>query len=282
VIEECYPAWINDLGVSFLDQIAPIILTYNEAPNIARCLGRLDWARNVLVIDSFSKDDTLAICDRSPNVRVIQRHFDCHANQWNFALESVPQERPWILALDADYILSDGFLAELSALAPDPEVAGYRCRFQYAIYGRVLRASLYPPTIALFRRARGRYVQEGHTQRAVVDGRESIIVAPILHDDRKPLSRWFASQQNYALLEAQYLLSAAPALRARADRIRRVGWPAPLLVFFHVLLVKGCILDGWAGWFYALQRLLAETMIALALVDRRLRGRLTDNTENAP
>jgi hypothetical protein len=36
-----------------------------------------------------------------------------------------------------------------------------------------------------------------------------------------------------------------------------------MLVFLYALFIKGCVLDGWRGWFYALQRLLAETMIAL-------------------
>jgi glycosyltransferase involved in cell wall biosynthesis len=257
--------------VSFLDQIVPVILTYNEAPNIARCLGRLDWARAVVVLDSFSTDDTLAICRQFANVRIVRREFDRHADQWNFALENAPPERPWILALDADYMLTDGFVAEISALSPAEDVTGYRCQFQYAIFGRTLHASIYSPAIALYRRDHGRYVQEGHTQRVVVEGRIGTIATPILHDDRKPLARWLASQQNYARLEVEYLLNAEPALLSRTDRIRRMGWPAPILVFFYVLLVKGCVLDGSAGWFYAFQRLLAETVMALELADRRLR-----------
>ena len=58
----------------------------------------------------------------------------------------------------------------------------------------------------------------------------------------------------------------------RTDRIRRVGWCAPFLVFVYTLIFKGCLLDGWPGWYYALQRLLAETLIALEIADRRLRG----------
>jgi len=50
-----------------------------------------------------------------------------------------------------------------------------------------------------------------------------------------------------------------------------MAWPAPLGVLFYTLFAKGCILDGWAGWFYALQRLVAEVLIALAVLDRRLR-----------
>ena len=56
----------------------------------------------------------------------------------------------------------------------------------------------------------------------------------------------------------------------RVDRIRRLGWPAPFLVVGYVLFVKGARLDGRAGWFYAFQRLCAEVLLALELLDRRL------------
>ena len=57
----------------------------------------------------------------------------------------------------------------------------------------------------------------------------------------------------------------------RVDRVRLAAWPAPLAVFLYTLILKGCLLDGWPGWYYALQRLVAETMLALELIDRRLR-----------
>ena len=50
-----------------------------------------------------------------------------------------------------------------------------------------------------------------------------------------------------------------------------LAWPAPLAAVVYTLVCKGCVLDGWPGWYYALQRLLAETMIALEIIDRRLR-----------
>ena len=92
----------------------------------------------------------------------------------------------------------------------------------------------------------------------------------IYHDDRKPLARWFRSQQRYASQEAGHLLTADRNSLKRIDRVRLAGWSAPLLVFGYTLIFKGCLLDGWAGWYYALQRLLAETLIALEIADRRL------------
>jgi hypothetical protein len=55
-----------------------------------------------------------------------------------------------------------------------------------------------------------------------------------------------------------------------ADRIRLTGWAAPIVVFPYALIWKRCLFDGWSGWFYVLQRTLAETMIALEIVNQRL------------
>ena len=88
----------------------------------------------------------------------------------------------------------------------------------------------------------------------------------------KPLSRWLGSQLKYAAREAAHLLSAPREKLSRLDRLRLMGWPAPILVLGYVLFAKGAVLDGRAGWFYAWQRLLAEVLLALELLDRRLSG----------
>ena len=44
-------------------------------------------------------------------------------------------------------------------------------------------------------------------------------------------------------------------------------------MLFYTLFVKGCLLDNWAGWYYVLQRFIAEALIALEIADRRLRRR---------
>jgi glycosyltransferase involved in cell wall biosynthesis len=255
--------------LSFLDEIGVVILTYNEAPNIARTLDALKAFPEIVVLDSGSMDETEDIVRGYNNARMARRPFDNHAAQWNFGIEACGLRRPWILALDADYVLSEALVVEISRLSPPATVAGYRGSFRYCIYGQRLSANLYPPVVVLFRRERARYVQVGHTQRVVIEGGIVDLAQKIDHDDRKPLSRWFASQQKYAWLEAEHLFGATNAMRT-SDRIRLMGWPAPVLVFFYTLLAKRCLLDGWPGWFYVLQRTLAEILIALEMAERRL------------
>ncbi len=255
-----------------LAQITPVILTYNEASNIGRVLAKLTWARDIVVVDSHSTDETATLVASMPTARLFLRTFDSHAMQWTYALTETGISTEWMLALDADYVLTDELIAEMAALDPEAGTGGYRVRFDYCVAGKPLRGSLYPPSIVLFRRAMARYVEDGHTQRVVIDGKVAQLAGKIRHDDRKSLARWLSSQHKYARLEADYLLTAPRAGLGRADRVRLMGWPAPILVFLYTLIVKRCALDGWAGWLYVLQRTVAEAMIALELAERRLRA----------
>ena len=252
-----------------LSDITPLVLTYNEDANIGRTLSHVAWADRVVVVDSFSTDNTAAICRRHTNVDFVQRAFDDHATQWNHGLAQV--QTPWVLSLDADYLLSEDVVAELERLAPSGDLGGYSAEFVYCVFGRPLRASLYPSRVVLFRRDRSRYEQDGHTQRLAVSGRTETLRARLLHDDRKPVDRWLVDQARYAAQEAAWLANPPASGLNRFDRLRRKGWLAPLAVTWYALVVRGLILDGWPGWYYVLQRTIAETMLALRIVDRRLR-----------
>ena len=253
-----------------LNQITPLLLTYNEAPNIGRTLDRLSWARDIVVVDSLSTDDTRAMLSRYPNVRVYERAFTTHAEQWNFGLEQTGITTDWVLALDVDFVLTDDAVRELTTLSPQQGVSGYRASFTYCIDGKPLRSGVYPPVTVLYRRAGATYQQDGHTQRVRVDGLVMPLAARILHDDRKPLSHWIASQVRYMRLEADKLASAPSSSLATVDRVRKLIVLAPPLVFLRCLFVGGGILDGWPGLFYALQRATAELILSLSLVERRV------------
>jgi glycosyltransferase involved in cell wall biosynthesis len=252
-----------------LDQITPLIITYNEALNVRRTLDKLVWARRIVVVDSGSTDETLRILQSYSQVEVVHHAFSDFASQCNVGLTQITT--PWVLSLDADYELSDALIAELQSLVPAKGVAGYRAKFIYRVHGRPLRGSLYPPRVVLYRSAEAVYRNEGHSHRVCVSGVILSLSAAIYHDDRKLLSHWFVSQQRYARQEAEHLLSSDRSALSRIDRVRLAAWPAPLAVAVYTLVFKGCLLDGWPGWHYTMQRVLAETMLVLEIIDRRLR-----------
>jgi len=249
-----------------LDQITPLILTYNEAANIGRTLERLTWAREVVVVDSFSDDDTLNILSSFPRVRLVQRKFDTHERQWNFGLKETDISTEWVMTMDADFVLTTELIEEIAHLQPRPNIRGYRAPFVFCIDGRRLRCAICPPATFLFRRDRAQYFQDGHTQKLRLFGKIESLLTPILHDDRKPWSRWVESQERYALLEAQKRLDSSVASLDAADRVRKLRVVAPCAMGLYCLIVRGGILDGWAGFYYAFQRMTAELMLSRHLI----------------
>lgn len=252
-----------------LHEITPMILTFNEEANIGRTLAKLTWAHRILIMDSGSTDRTLEIIRQFPQAEVVRREFDTLAAQCNFGLSQI--EGKWVLSLDADYVLSDSLVSEIASLRPDDNVCGFWVRFVYQIFGRSLRASLYPRRAVLYRRTSAVYGNEGHSHRVRINGDLLALTNPIYHDDRKSISRWFSSQARYAALEASHLLSLEKSDLERVDRLRLMLVPVPILMFIYVLFIKRCLLDGWPGWYYTLQRSCAEAMLSIELLDRRLR-----------
>jgi len=250
--------------------VTPLVITFNEAPNIARCLDRLIWAERIVVIDSGSTDGTLDIIARYPQAEVVYRAFDDFAGQCNFGLTQIFFAMGSVarrgLRVDAP-----SWLRKSPRSRRRPAWWRTKLRSSTASTGARCAARSTPPRRVLYRRDAGVYRNEGHGHRLSIEGAVGKLSARIRHDDRKPLSRWLTSQQGYARREADFLLASDTGSLRRTDRVRLMAWPAPILVFAYTLFIKGCLLDGWPGWLYVLQRTLAEIMIAIEIVDRRLR-----------
>lgn len=246
-----------------LDNITPVILTYNEQENIERTLSALRWAKNIIVVDSHSNDKTISICNKFNNVTVIKRKFDQHAKQWNFAIQQDIRTE-WILALDADHVISQELSKELTTLKPPNSIAGYWIKYTYMINGKTLTGSLYPPLIALYKKQGAHYIQDGHTQRLQLERNTGVLNNTILHDDRKPYQRWLASQKKYAKQEADKLSSTPWSELTVNDKIRCIPMLAPLIILPYTLIIKGTVLDGFTGLTYTWQRVTAEWILQKA------------------
>ena len=109
-----------------IENITPLIIAYNEEPNIARTLDRLVWASRIVVIDSGSTDKTVEIVRSYRQAEVFHRDFDDFASQWNFGNEQVNSD--WVLSLDADYELSGDLIVELRGLNSNAAADGYRAQ----------------------------------------------------------------------------------------------------------------------------------------------------------
>jgi glycosyltransferase involved in cell wall biosynthesis len=256
--------------VPALSDITPFVLTYNEEPNLGRCLESVAWASQILVLDSGSTDGTAAIVTRHSQAQIVVRPFDCHSNQANFGLTQIKSS--WVLSLDADYVITPQLRDEIAATIAiaDPDTV-YFAPFQFRVYGKLLRICFMPPRGVLYALAGAVYDQDGHTQRLSLRGRKSAMLRnPIIHDDRKPLPRWLESQRKYAVLEADKLAATPDAELNLPDRLRRTGWANVLIILPYALLLRGLIWDGLPGLLYGLERLYAELILALHVLHAKL------------
>jgi len=254
--------------MSLIDSITPMILTYNEEANIERTLEGLNWAKQILVIDSFSTDRTLEILKKNPRVVILQRKFDNFAHQCNFGLENIKTE--WVLSLDSDYLITPNWLIEAQKLSTNERYSAYKIPLKFCIHGKELISSILPPRICLYKKSSAQYTMDGHGHKVIINGEISNFSNPILHDDRKIISVWFKNQITYAEKETEKLLKSNFKDLSISDKIRRLYVVAPFTVFTYSLLFKFGFLDGWRGWHYALQKAFFELVLSISLLDKKI------------
>jgi glycosyltransferase involved in cell wall biosynthesis len=252
-------------------EVTPLVLTHDESPNIRRALDSLRWADRVVVLDSGSKDDTIAIARSYPNVEVFTRPFDSFKGQTDFGLTSAGIDTDHVLALDADMAVPGALVDEIEERYLPGGFAGALVPFEYRIFGRALMGSLLGPQLRLFRRAAVRVVQDGHGHKFAVDGAVYTARAPLAHDDRKSLERWVSSQLGYSRVERERLARPS-ASRGLRDRIRRSGL-SPLAAGALAYARAGGPLRGGAALRYAYERVVFECLLAMRLIEDDLVAR---------
>ncbi|MDR1988979.1 MAG: glycosyltransferase [Acidobacteriaceae bacterium] len=242
------------------ERVTPVVLTFNEQPNIARCLDSLRWAQRVVVLDSGSTDETESIARAYPNVSWYTRAFDRHGAQWEFAIRSTGITTQYVLALDADYSVSTPFLEELEQRFLPGQFAGGIAGFDYRLLGRSLLGSIYPAKPVLFAPAQLTIAQPGHTQEMHVDGAMYRFTNRLILEDRKSPDRFVRSQIEYARLERDRLRRGTN-LRWQ-DHVRRLGL-MPLIAGFAGYVRAGGPLRGKAALRYACERTLFECLLVM-------------------
>ena len=194
-------------------------------------------------------------------------------------MEETGIRTPWILRLDADYQLTESLIGEIASLNHGPAISAYIAGFDYAVFSRKLRSSLYPPKPILLRQGFFSISDQGHTEGWVVRGSTANLSARIVHDDWKSMREWVIAQARYMKREQAELRFTRKGLR---DWLRMHPPLMPIAVFFYCLFGKRLLLDGKAGLFYTLQRTIAESILALFVLESALLGQSTKTRENTP
>ena len=245
--------------------ITPLILTYNEEANIDRTLDSLRWAKSVVVLDSGSTDKTEQIARGYSNVVWCARAFDSHKAQWEYGVHQTGITTEYVLALDADQSVPYEFVEELREQFMPGQWVGGMTPFKYSYYGHPLSGSVYPKQIRVFKRNALQVTQPGHTQVFSVEGAVYNFRACLIHDDRKPLDRWVASQVAYQALNEKEMLEGG-SLKCR---LRRMGLMPPIMATLAYIRAGGPF-RGAAAARYAYERAVAESLLAIRLLNVRL------------
>jgi glycosyltransferase involved in cell wall biosynthesis len=253
--------------------ISAIILTKNEEANIGYCLESIRQISNIYVVDSGSTDKTISICEKF-GVRVFCHPYVNHAAQWRWALDNLPIVTPWILALDADFVVTGELLnrifEEINALSED--IDGIYVRHLYNFGGGTIRfGGTKKYWLRIIRRGCAR-PDAGDlvdlrflVDRYVVRWREAVIEHNRNDDD---ISTWTAKQDRFSLrlaveeeLRRRGLLvwDLKPRLFGTVDE--RIAWLRdrwlrlplflrPVLYFVYRYVIAVGFLDGRAGFLY--------------------------------
>jgi glycosyltransferase involved in cell wall biosynthesis len=184
-----------------------IILTRNEADSIKDCIESLRFADHIIVFDSFSDDETLALAKQA-GVEVIQRAFDDYAGQRNAALEAVRERAEWVLFVDADERVTTELAAEIREVMEKPGYAGWRIpRYNY-IFGKLtLGAGWYPDyQTRLLRVGKAHYDPERQVHELVLlDGEEGTLTQHFIHYNYRNRAQFAAKQRRYSTYDARIL-----------------------------------------------------------------------------
>ncbi|HEX6225835.1 MAG TPA: glycosyltransferase family 2 protein [Chryseolinea sp.] len=115
-------------------KISAVVITYNEEHSIGLCIKTLkSVADEIVVVDSFSKDNTKAICLQE-GVKFVEHVFEGHIQQKNFALTMASHE--YVLSLDADEYLSDELILSIRAIKENVTHQAYSMNRLTGIGGR--------------------------------------------------------------------------------------------------------------------------------------------------
>src|SRR3954468_3161160 len=139
--------------------VSVIIPIKNEAANLPRCLGSVQWAGEIFAVDSQSTDGSIEIAEKH-GAQVVQFQFNgTWPKKKNWALENLRFRNEWIFILDADEVLPPEAEQEVrAAITNAGAIKGYWINRYFIFLGERLRHAYYPNwNLRLFHHSLGRY-----------------------------------------------------------------------------------------------------------------------------
>ena len=223
--------------------LTALIITYNEEGNMASVLENLNFANEILVVDSFSTDRTIEIASTFKNVKVIQHPFKNYAEQRNYAISLA--SNPWLLFLDADERLTPALMKEIAQILQqnDSHSAYYFYRtFMFKNTKLLFSGWQTDKIFRLFKKGKAQYtLQKIVHEKLVVNGTTGKLKNKLIHFSYKDYSSYKQKMVYYGKLKAieEFNKGTKPSFFHFYIR--------PLYQFVYQYIIRLGILDGKNG-----------------------------------
>jgi glycosyltransferase involved in cell wall biosynthesis len=220
-----------------------IVITRNEEELIGQCLRSAAFCDELIVVDSFSTDRTVAIAEEL-GARVFKQEFTNYVQQKQIALDHATSA--WVLLLDADEQVTWDLAREIETTLAAPVLAdGYRIRRVLYHLRHFYTRPIYPDRpVRLFRRLRGHIGGIDPHDKVVVDGVVDQLQAPILHFSYDNIADHVATINRFTSRSADEMpLSTFAVFQMFGDPVWR---------FFNFYIMRGGFLDGGRGLYAAM------------------------------
>ena len=226
--------------------VSVIVITRDEEANIAECLASVSFAREIVVVDSGSRDRTIELA-RAQGARVAQtQDWPGFGPQKNRALDLATE--PWVLSIDADERVTPELRAEIvraveGAGGPDAYAMPRRSSYcgQY-----IAHSGWYPDRVVrLFRRGSARFSPDAVHERLVTQGAVGRLAGDLLHTTYPDLETMLEKLNRYSSASAG-MLHAEGRRSSLAGAVARGLW-----AFFRTYVLRSGWLDGRMGFVLA-------------------------------
>jgi glycosyltransferase involved in cell wall biosynthesis len=270
-----------------MSPVSIFILTLNEEQNIEACLDSVAFADDVVVLDSYSSDDTVALAE-AKGARVVQRKFENWAAHQNWAMANIEFKHKWVFYLDADERMTPELQADILAIAANDADTkrGYFVGRTNYFMGRTI-THCYPP-VPIMRFFQPKFIRYERLVNpiAIIDGETGDLDSRFLHYNfSKGLTEWFDKHNKYSLSEAKEGLKALReqdpdvSIFSKDRALKRVALKnlalrlpgRPFAKFIYLYVLKMGFLDGKAGFTYCILQSIYEYLIDLKMWELKRR-----------
>ena len=227
-----------------MTKITAIIPTLNEEIHIEDAIKSVNFADEIIVIDSFSKDKTLSIAKKM-NVKIIKRKFDDFSSQKNFAISQATH--PWIYILDADERVSPEVELEILEAVKNPNgFVGFYVRRSFYFCGRRVNYCGFQrdKVVRLFLKEHCQYKGVVH-ERISTNGKLGFFKYKIDHFSYRNYDHYISKMNHYASIKALDLHK-----KGKKVSIYHVLIKPPVRFLIHYVIRLG-FLDGFTGFLVA-------------------------------